>query len=49
MTTFLLVGFVIALFAAVILVCRLPDEAGDLQRIQDIRDRQATREAGEQA
>lgn len=45
----LLAAFPVLLTAATILLCRLPDEAGDLQRIQDIRDRQAAREAGEQA
>lgn len=38
----------VLLITVVILLCRLPDESGDLARIQQIRARQAAREAGEQ-
>lgn len=34
------------LMAAAILLCRLPDEAGDIARLQEIRDRQQTRQGG---
>ena len=36
----------VGLIAAAILLCRLPDEAGDIARLQEIRDRQRTRQGG---
>lgn len=45
---FMLAAFPVLLIAAAILLCRLPDETGDLQRIAGVRARQAAREAGEQ-
>lgn len=48
LTLLMLGALPILLIAAVILLCRMPDETGDLQRISEIRARQAAREAGEQ-
>ncbi|MFE9247096.1 hypothetical protein [Nocardiopsis sp. NPDC006938] len=46
--TFLMLTVIpIGLIAAAILLCRLPDEAGDLARLQQIRDRQQARQGGE--
>lgn len=47
-TLIMLAAFPVLLIAATILLCRLPDETGDLQRIAAVRARQADREAGEQ-